>query len=145
MHKLGYGTSATVWIVQDRASGKYLSLKILTAEALQGLENGSQKELKVLLHLRDQFDEKEDGNQYVVQLLDHFEHRGPNGLHLCIVTEALGPSLASDIDELYDDETIPPGIVKCFVYQAALGVRYPYKIGVVHGVADLPIRSLYAS
>lgn len=32
-------------------------------------------------------------SQYVVRLIDSFMHQGPNGLHQCLVTELLGPSL----------------------------------------------------
>lgn len=32
-------------------------------------------------------------SKYVVQLIDHFKHTGPNGQHLCMVLEFLGDSL----------------------------------------------------
>lgn len=32
-------------------------------------------------------------SKYVVQLIDHFKHAGPNGQHLCMVLEFLGDSL----------------------------------------------------
>ena len=128
VHKLGFGTFSTVWLVRDCATGKYLSLKILTAEASQ-----SSEELEVLKHLQDHFDENEEGNQHVLRMLDHFDHQGPNGLHLCIVTELMGPSLASDIEELYDDDIFPPEIAKRFAFQVALGVKYLHKRNVVHG------------
>lgn len=35
VHKLGFGTFSTVWLVRDGTTGKYLSLKILTACASQ--------------------------------------------------------------------------------------------------------------
>lgn len=96
-------------------------------------ESHRHHELEVLKHLRDRFDENEDGNQHVVRILDHFDHQGPNGLHHCIVAELLGPSLASHIDELYDDEIFPPELAKRFVFQVALGVKYLHKRNVVHG------------
>ena len=33
------------------------------------------------------------GSKYVVQLLDDFQHQGPNGIHQCLVFEVLGPTL----------------------------------------------------
>jgi len=134
-HKLGFGTFSTVWLVRDDTIGKYLSLKILTADASQSSEDGPHRyhELEVLKHLQDRFDENENGNQYVVRMLDHFDHQGPNGLHRCIITELLGPSLASNIEELYDDEIFPPEIAKRFVFQVAMGIKYLHKRNVVHG------------
>ena len=90
VHKLGFGTFYTVWLVCDGTTSQYLSLKILTADASQCSEDGS-REFEVLKHLRDHFDENKDGNQYVLQMLDHFDHQGHNGLHHCIVTELMGP------------------------------------------------------
>src|ERR1700733_809505 len=136
VHKLGFGTFSTVWLIHDDTVSKYLSLKILTAYASQSSEDGSHRyhELEVLKHLRGRFDENENGNQYVVRMLDQFNHQleGLNGLHRCIVTELLGPSLASDIEGLYD-EIFPPNVAKRFVFQVALGVQYLHKRKVVHG------------
>jgi serine/threonine-protein kinase SRPK3 len=41
-------------------------------------------------------EERSQGNpcsKYIVQLLDFFVHRGPNGQHQCLVFELLGPTL----------------------------------------------------
>lgn len=65
---------------------RHVALKILKADASR-----HNKELSILLHLPDPGLEH-PGHRHVVQLLDHFEHKGPNGTHLCLVF----PMLISD-------------------------------------------------
>ncbi|KAJ7224492.1 hypothetical protein GGX14DRAFT_650739 [Mycena pura] len=112
VHKLGYGTYATVWLVKDAYTGKYASLKILASDASQ-----SSEEIEVLTRLRASCDDQEEGQEFVMQMLDHFEHEGPNGVHLCIVAEVLGPSLAEDLEDLYPDERLPPNIARRLITQ----------------------------
>ena len=52
------------------------------------------------------------------QLIDEFEHTGPNGVHRCTISEVLGPALSSDIEDLYPDEEYP------VVSQIARGLQY---------------------
>lgn len=65
---------------------RFVTLKILKADASK-----HSRELLVLLHL-SKSDQCHPGRDHVVQLLDHFEHEGPNGLHLCLVL----PVMVSD-------------------------------------------------
>ncbi|KAK7061247.1 kinase-like domain-containing protein [Favolaschia claudopus] len=145
LHKLGYGTYSTVWLAKDCVSGKNVSLKILAAHASQwsGNNTSEEEELKVLSRLQSEEDSEEEGRQYVMQLLDHFVHTGPNGLHRCIVTELLGPSLASDIEDLYPTERFPPSIARALIRQIAYGVRFLHRKGIVHG--DLHIGNILLS
>ncbi|KAJ8514894.1 hypothetical protein ONZ45_g7631 [Pleurotus djamor] len=124
-HKLGYGISATVWLVKDTLKDSYASLKILTAEY-----TANNQELSVLLHLRE---EEGSGKENIVQLIDHFQHTGPNGTHQCIVTELLGPPLSTDIEVVYVTEILPPSVAKRLIAQVALGVSFLHKRNIVHG------------
>jgi serine/threonine protein kinase len=130
VHKLGHGASSTIWLVEDTKTCSYASLKIISAA-----QSASQScvELVVLRHLQDTFSEKEEGSRHVARMLDHFMHDGPNGRHQCIVEEALGPSLASYVGFVWDEEVIPADIVRQLVGQIALGVEYLHKRNVVHG------------
>lgn len=58
---------------------RYVTLKILKAN----VSSGSQ-ELSILLYLSKTSTDCL-GRNNVLQVLDHFEYRGPNGLHLCLV------------------------------------------------------------
>ncbi|TDL22493.1 kinase-like protein [Rickenella mellea] len=126
-HKLGYGATSTNWLVHDSITRKYASLKIVDATHSPG------SQLNVLKHLQSTFDANEEGSQYVMEMLDHFVHVGPNGKHLCIVAEVLGLKLTTDIGELWYNEVFPPEVAKRLVGQVALGVRYLHRRNVAHG------------
>ncbi|KAJ6558424.1 kinase-like domain-containing protein [Mycena vulgaris] len=141
VHKLGYGTFATVWLAKDASTGNYVSLKILASKASEWAGHSSE-EIEVVSRLqRDSADGRDEdpkeGKAFVMQILDNFEHEGPNGVHQCIVAEVLGPSLAEDTEDLYPSEIFPADIATRF---AALGVKFLHNRGVVH--ADLHLGNL---
>ena len=127
VHKLGYGQYSTVWLVKDRKRGRYASMKILAAEASR-----STSEVGVMHHIQRNGSAL-SGGEFILQLIDEFEHTGPNGVHRCIITEVLGPPVSSDIEELYPDEKYPIGIAKRIVSQIARGLEYLHHCEVVHG------------
>ncbi|KAF7322174.1 Protein kinase [Mycena kentingensis (nom. inval.)] len=128
VHKLGYGSSSTVWLVSDSQTGSYASLKILKSE------KNSSAERAVLEHLAKTYDGEEEGSRHVARILDHFVHEGTNGQHLCIVGDVLGPSIAIDpLAWLYEDSQLPPDMARRFCGQIALGVAYLHKRGIAHG------------
>jgi len=72
------------------------------------------------------------GRQHIVSLLDHFEHSGPNGVHECLVFEALGESVLSTIKR-YQYRGLPIHIVKQITKQVLLGLDYLHReCGVIH-------------
>jgi len=72
------------------------------------------------------------GRQHIVSLLDHFEHVGPNGDHICLVFEALGESVLSTIKR-YQYRGLPVHIVKQITKQVLLGLDYLHReCGVIH-------------
>jgi hypothetical protein len=84
---------STVWIVEDLTSGRFASLKIAVASA-----STTSRERDVVRH-RKQWQVQNNnfpGQEFVMEILDDFLLQGPNGIHLCIVTELLGPSLLQD-------------------------------------------------
>ncbi|KAL0947757.1 hypothetical protein HGRIS_013835 [Hohenbuehelia grisea] len=130
VHKLGNGTYATVWLVLDSLTSEYASLKILMADF-----SFESQEACVLSRLQEG-----PGRRHVIQLIDHFEHHGPNGTHECLVTEISGPNLSVYLCGLYPDEIFPPEVAKRFIAQVSLGVEYLHSRGVVHG--DLHTRNM---
>ncbi|KJA12935.1 hypothetical protein HYPSUDRAFT_209980 [Hypholoma sublateritium FD-334 SS-4] len=147
VHKLGYGTYSTVWLAKHSITARYVSLKILAASSSQWSDNSSygasgEEEVRALSCLRSG-GEDEPGKQYILQLLDDFEFHGPNGVHRCIVAELLGPSLASDIEDVYPSEIFPISVSKRIIKQIAYGVRYLHRKGVIHG--DLHLGNILLS
>ncbi|KAJ5690803.1 hypothetical protein N7462_005195 [Penicillium macrosclerotiorum] len=77
--KWAFGQFSTVWLAKDTRLQRYVTLKILKADV-----SSCSQELCILLHL-SKTNTNSPGRNNVLQLLDYFEHRGPNGLHLCLV------------------------------------------------------------
>lgn len=132
IHKLGHGSFSTVWLVRDEAQGSLASLKILCADASK---RTSGTELDVLRRLAAGSGK---GKQFVLRYLDSFYHRGPNGEHLCVVTEVSGPSLATPLWGYTgpggaDLEDLTPELAGAFLPQLAQGVEYLHSCGIVHG------------
>jgi serine/threonine-protein kinase SRPK3 len=90
IRKLGHGGYSTVWLSEEIAycylltllligsTGRAVALKVHAAKA-------GYRELNILLRLK----EKSSYPENIIKLLDHFEHTGPNGLHLCLVLELM--------------------------------------------------------
>jgi serine/threonine-protein kinase SRPK3 len=89
VHKLGFGGFATVWLARDLHRSKYVALKILAAS-----ESSNGRELAMLAYIQNTSSDH-SGRNHVAQMLDHFDLCGPNGQHLCVVFEVLGPSIGS--------------------------------------------------
>ncbi|GER34865.1 kinase family protein [Striga asiatica] len=86
--KLGWGQFSTVWLAYDTQSSKYVALKI--QKSAPQFSQAAVHEIEILSAIAAG---DPSNTKYVVQLVDHFKHSGPNGQHLCMVLEFLGDSL----------------------------------------------------
>lgn len=91
-HKLGYGGFSTVWLARDETQNRLVSLKVLTADTSQ-----QPTELKLLRHL-DKHAQANPWHGNIIATLDDFTIDGPNGTHLCYVSQLGGPSLSAILD-----------------------------------------------
>lgn len=74
-------------------------------------------------------------------LLDEFEHRGPNGIHNCLVFEPMGPNVNTMVEELpqFNPRTramkvrYPPRIARCILKQALEALSFLHENGIAHG------------
>lgn len=72
------------------------------------------------------------GRKHVVSLLDSFEHKGPNGVHVCMVFEVLGENLLGLIKR-WNHRGIPMPLVKQITKQVLLGLDYLHReCGIIH-------------
>ncbi|KAI9162800.1 Cytochrome P450 monooxygenase apf7 [Paramyrothecium foliicola] len=87
VRKLGYGSSATIWLAVDNETDKYVALKIFKSRFVE-----SEEQL-VSTHQKLRDAGAFDGDTTCLEAKDIFVHYGVNGLHLCMVTEPMGPPL----------------------------------------------------
>src|SRR5260221_421715 len=72
------------------------------------------------------------GRRHVISLLDHFKHKGPNGIHVCMVFEVLGENLLGLIKR-HQSKGVPAHLVKQIAKQVLLGMDYMHRqCGVIH-------------
>ncbi|MED6194876.1 hypothetical protein PIB30_032658 [Stylosanthes scabra] len=125
--KLGWGQFSTVWLAYDTTNSSYVALKIQKSAAQ--FVQAALHEIDVLSHIA-----KGDpsNSKYVVQLIDHFKHAGPNGQHLCMVLEFLGDSLLRLI-KYNHYKCLPLNKVREMCKYILTGLDYLHReLGIIH-------------
>lgn len=148
--KLGWGHFSTVWLCHDAAThGRLVAMKVqksaphYTEAAYDEIELLAQAAKRGTIEL-----ELWDSKVYagllgmahtpnvpftgVVQLLDYFEHLGPNGKHVCMVFETMGPNVLALIKR-YNFKGIPLPIVRKVAAHILIGLDYLHRVcGIIH-------------
>jgi serine/threonine-protein kinase SRPK3 len=129
VRKLGWGHFSTVWLSRDNSNGKHVALKVVRSAA--HYTETAIDEIK-LLNKIVQAKPNHPGRKHVVSLLDSFEHKGPNGTHVCMVFEVLGENLLGLIKR-WNHRGIPTPLVKQITKQVLLGLDYLHReCGIIH-------------
>lgn len=129
VRKLGWGHFSTVWLSRDNTTGKHVALKVVRSAA--HYTETAIDEIK-LLNKIVQANPNHPGRRHVVSLLDSFEHKGPNGTHVCMVFEVLGENLLGLIKR-WNHRGIPMALVKQITKQVLLGLDYLHReCGIIH-------------
>lgn len=126
IHKLGFGSYSTTWLAKDHQENRSVALKIIVASASR--ESIEAKVLRAISAGK----QDHPGRRYVMSFLDEFTTTGPNGDHLCIVSEAMGCSVARSKDETMPWK-FPSNTARAISAQVLLGLDYIHSCGVVHG------------
>ncbi|PON32559.1 Serine/threonine protein kinase [Parasponia andersonii] len=125
--KLGWGHFSTVWLAWDTQKSRYVALKI--QKSAQHYTEAAMDEIKILKQIAE--GDPED-KKYVVKLLDHFKHSGPNGQHVCMVFEYLGDNLLTLI-KYSDYRGIPLHMVKEICFHILTGLDYLHReLSIIH-------------
>jgi serine/threonine-protein kinase SRPK3 len=121
LKKLGWGHFSTVWLVLDSQTGGFAAMKV--QKSASHYTEAARDEVKLL----DDIQKGDPRRQKpCVHLLDHFEHLGPHGLHVCMVFEVLGDNLLALIKR-YDYKGIPLPIVQNMARQMLVGLDYLHR------------------
>lgn len=126
--KLGFGSSATVWLVKDIATNGYFAMKVLSA-AVSGGE-ADLDELEVIEYLRAA-DPAHPGWEHTLHLFDHFYHPGSGGLHHCFVFPVMGESLVTYAQK-WPHYCIPSHVLARIASQLLQVLDYAHSKGVIH-------------
>ncbi|GMH40206.1 hypothetical protein BSKO_08110 [Bryopsis sp. KO-2023] len=127
LQKLGWGHFSTVWLVHDKETGDQVAMKVQKSAA--HYTEAAQDEITLLTQIRDG---DEHNDKCCCRLLDCFEHRGPNGRHVCMIFETLGDNLLKLIKK-YKYQGIPVPIVKNITRQVLVGLDYLHReLGIIH-------------
>ena len=128
VHKLGHGTYSTIWLARDQEDGKYVAIKVCTADSnpleysvLSKLSNSQQSSTSL-------------GKTMIIPVLDQFKIKGPNGTHACYVTVPARTSLSEAKDASYN-RLFQLEVARALAAQLVLAVEYVHTQGFVH--ADL--------
>lgn len=87
-------------------------------------------EREILKHLRAQ-DEEQLGYSQICHLVDDFEHKGPNGTHVCLVFELIGETLRS-FGAWFPDSMIPNEVMRRITIQLLLAIHFAHNHNVIH-------------
>jgi serine/threonine-protein kinase SRPK3 len=90
------------------------------------------RELQILDWIKENGDRNRPGFKHVSQLVDAFHHGGPNGWHLCIVMELLGPRVAA-VAEQCTNYRLNERTDRRVSRQLLLAVDFLHSCGVAHG------------
>ncbi|RWA03572.1 hypothetical protein EKO27_g11534 [Xylaria grammica] len=117
VHKLGYGSYATIWLALDTLHRQYVAIKICSANASE-----DSVEEQILHHLSNTKQESlptHPGKHLVQSLVDVFDLRGPNGHHKCLVM----PPAMMTVDFVHGK-----GIVHGDIHMGNVFFRLPHDI-----------------
>ncbi|KIY68803.1 kinase-like protein [Cylindrobasidium torrendii FP15055 ss-10] len=113
MHKLGFGSYATVWLAEKSNEPRsFVAMKITTADS------ASSSEADWLRRIQN----AESSN--IIELIDAFDLQGPNGIHSVLVTDVVAPVLSHPTSARW---------CKAVARGLAHAVKQLHASGIVHG------------
>ncbi|KAJ4290465.1 hypothetical protein N0V90_010682 [Kalmusia sp. IMI 367209] len=128
IHKLGWGGFSTVWAARDRTLDQNVAIKVNISNTTT-----ASRESRYLQKLSTD-DTHDHAPSHILRYLDEFQLSGPNGQHLCIVTELLGPSVAVALDtQGFSGGRLPTQWLTKFVKNFLQALDYLHQRKIAHG------------
>lgn len=136
VEKMGWGHFSTVWMCSDMTApaNKPVFVAMKVQKSAPHYRDAAYDEIELLTCTKaasealNTQNHSQSGtfNQSVVQLLDHFDHTGPNGKHVCMIFELLGENLLKVIKN-YDYQGMSIPIVQNITRQICLGLDFLHR------------------
>ena len=105
-----------------------MSIKVIVARQSEA----HNRELQILRSIGETSDPSHPGRKHVSQLLDWFYHDGPNGRHLCLVLELLGPQVSA-VAEGCQNCRLDGNLARRVSRQLLYAINYLHSCGIAHG------------
>ena len=141
LHKLGYGGSSTVWLARDQrpqssASDTLVALRVISAD-----QSSKPKDEIPDLIIPSKLDAfvgalRSPARHNLLTVKDHFMEEGPNGTHLCIISQFAGPSVASMSRtpiRMAGSKRLRGDLARKVAKQVAIALEFMHSKGFVHG------------
>lgn len=125
VHKLGHGSSSTIWLARDEKLSRFTAIKV-------GMATSDRREMDIMTRLSNASADAHRGKSLIPTVLDRFDVHGPNGTHPCLVT---APAQCSLLDAIEASCYGPfqANVAKSLSAQLAMVVAYTHSAGLVHG------------
>lgn len=140
--RLGCGHFSTVWLCLDntrvthspanssqspRTRNRVVALKI--QKSASDYSEAAKDEIKLLQAVRGR---DVHSSAPIISLLDHFEHYGPNGRHVCLVFNVLGCSLLKLVKR-FNYKGAPLRLVRRLAHHLLDGLNFLHsEVGIIH-------------
>ncbi|UKJ89846.1 serine/threonine protein kinase [Theileria orientalis] len=140
--KLGWGYFSTVWLASDsknmdtfvalkfqRSAKIYYNAVLDEIDLLKEINEGEATNAWVSTKpaYKKLLGQNYNPTKGVVSYIDYFKVDGPNGTHICVVFEAMGPNILTLI-RLYQFQGIPMDLVKKITTHVLLGLDYLHRV-----------------
>ena len=138
LHKLGFGGSSTVWLARDSTSKTLVALKVLSADK-SAKPKDEIPELSISLKLDALIasDAHNPACDSIQTIKDSFIVEGPNGTHLCLVSQLAGPSVFAMSEfcggRNEGSQRLRSDLARKVAKQVAAVMELMHSAGLVHG------------
>ena len=149
LHKLGWGVSSTVWLARDRrpessGSDTLVALRVLSAD-----KSSKNKDEIADFFVPSKLDSLASAthsptHQNILTIKDHFIEEGPNGSHLCTISQFAGPRVAfMSHDEVRSlgSKRLRGDLARKVAKQTATVIELMHSAGLVHGGSSPDLHS----
>ncbi|KAH7151111.1 kinase-like domain-containing protein [Fusarium sp. MPI-SDFR-AT-0072] len=120
VHKVGHGSSSTVWLARDKKTSEYVAIKV-------GRADSNKNEGQTMSRLSAASKSK----PFTPKLLDRFTIEGPNGSHPCLVTapaSSLVDAKLASTSHLFQLST-----ACSLATQSIMAIAHVHSLGYAHG------------